>query len=164
MWLRGIQSKCMTWFADLSPCNYFSSDDSRFRAVGWLTRGKSFITGEVSEEVFEKLCQLLINPWNPVYPGGSHHCELCRFTGGTGVGQFKGFTVAGTSAASLFVPGDGIIYVAPSSIAHYIDAHAYQPPDEFCQAVLNCPPMRSVQYFKALLANGGRELVKGAAT
>jgi hypothetical protein len=154
----------MTWFADLSSCNYFCSDDSHFLAVGWLTRDKPFPTGEVSEEVFEKLCQLLVNPWNPAYPMGLHLCELCRFTGGTGTGQFKGFSVSGTSAASLFVPDDGVIYVSPSSIAHYIDAHAYQSPDEFCQAVLRCPSMRSVEYFKALLANGARELVKGAAT
>lgn len=153
----------MAWFADLSPCNSFSADDNRIRAIGWLTWDKPYKTGEVSEHVFEKICQLLANPWNPAYPAGSHRCELCRFTGGTGTGQFKEFSVFGTSSASLFIPGNGIIYVSPSSIAHYIDAHAYQPPDEFCQAVLKCPPMRSVQYFQALLANGGRELVKGAA-
>jgi hypothetical protein len=152
----------MTWLADLSPCNSLSAADGHFRAIGWLARGKTFTTGDVAEPVFEKLCQLLRDPWNPCFPGGYHHCELCRFTGGTGAVDYNGFAVSGASAASLFVPGDGVIYVSPTSIAHYIDAHVYQPPDEFCRAVLGCSPMRSVQYFKALLANGGRKLVKGA--
>jgi hypothetical protein len=60
----------------------------------------------------------------------------------------------------LYVPGESVIYVTPASISHAIDAHGYLPPEEFCRAVMACPPMRSVPYFKALLANGGRELVK----
>ncbi len=152
----------MSHYVDLSPCDYFWEDATHFKAVGWLARGESFATGEVSELVFEKLCELLVNPWNPAYPAGFHSCELCRFTGGMGQAQFKSFVISGQSASSLFIPGDGVIYVSPSSITHYIDAHAYQPPEEFCEAVLRCPPMRSTGYFKALLANGGREMVKAS--
>ena len=147
----------MTWYADLSPCDCFGPGP--LKAVGWLSRDEPFAAGEVSEEVFEKLCRLLRDPWNPAYPAGSHRCDLCRFTGGTGAGQFKEFTVSGTSSACLLVPAKGVAYVPPPPIAHYVDAHGYGPPGEFLQAVLECPPMRSVPYFKALLANGGRELV-----
>ena len=42
-------------------------------------------------------------------------------------------------ANNLFVPGEGLIYVAPSMIAHYIDAHAYDPPAVFWEAVMKCP-------------------------
>lgn len=54
----------------------------------------------------------------------------------------------------MFIPGDGILYVAPSLILHYLDAHGYQAPVEFQSAVMNCPPMRSMNYLKAILKNG----------
>ncbi len=53
-----------------------------------------------------------------------------------------------------------ILYVAPSLILHYIDAHGYAPPDQFQRAVMECPPMKSMPYLRALLANGGRGIVK----
>ena len=56
--------------------------------------------------------------------------------------------------SNLFVPGRDCIFVAPSMIVHYIDAHRYEPPEEFWRAVLDCPEMRSDAYKKALLANG----------
>jgi hypothetical protein len=45
-------------------------------------------------------------------------------------------------------------------ITHYISAHWYRPPDEFVQAVTNCPEMRSVEYGHALATNGGRKLAQ----
>jgi len=56
--------------------------------------------------------------------------------------------------ANLYLPGNGFIYAAPSTIAHYIDKHNYDPPPEFWQAVWNCPEMNSAAYKQALLANG----------
>ena len=43
---------------------------------------------------------------------------------------------------------------------HYIDAHHYKPPDIFIEATMACPEMRSMDYFRMLLANGGRSLVR----
>jgi hypothetical protein len=40
-----------------------------------------------------------------------------------------------------------------------MDAHAYQPPPEFCQAVLACPPVPSTAYLEAVSANGGSVLI-----
>lgn len=57
-------------------------------------------------------------------------------------------------ANNLFVPGEGVIYVAPSMIAHYIDAHAYEPPAVFWEAVMKCPEMWSDAYGQALILNG----------
>ena len=51
--------------------------------------------------------------------------------------------------------GPGFISVAPELILHYMDAHAYQPPPEFCQAVLACPPVPSTAYLEDVAANGG---------
>jgi hypothetical protein len=39
-------------------------------------------------------------------------------------------------------------------IAHYILTHHYAPPQEFCDAVLRCPPMGSPEYFEAIIKNG----------
>ncbi|AMV29564.1 hypothetical protein VT84_34535 [Gemmata sp. SH-PL17] len=60
--------------------------------------------------------------------------------------------------SNLWLPGDGFLFVAPSLILHYMDAHEYSPPDEFQEAVRACPPMRSMAYLKALLKNGPKEL------
>ena len=152
----------MAHFKDLSVCTYFSlADCSSLRAVGWLSREVPYATGEVTEAAFGKLCQLTQNPWSPMACAGVHFCDLCRFTGNS-VGQFEGqhsrYAVSAASASvSLFVPGDGVIYVSPTSITHSIDAHGYCPPAEFLEAVLRCPPMRSMAYLKAILANGGRK-------
>jgi hypothetical protein len=31
-----------------------------------------------------------------------------------------------------------------------MDSHGYAPPEEFIEAVLDCPPMRSAEYMEAL--------------
>ena len=55
-------------------------------------------------------------------------------------------------ALNLFLPGDGLLYVMPALAAHYILAHGYAPPAEFCAAVLCCPPMRLLAYFEGAFA------------
>ncbi len=36
------------------------------------------------------------------------------------------------------------------------DSHQYRPPHMFQQAVMACPEMRSMDYLKAILANGSK--------
>jgi len=90
---------------------------------------------------------------------GYHECEFCRFTGGafTQIRTADGnpLLVPGQSCANLFLPGEHLIYVAPESIVHYVDAHGYRPPDEFMDAVMRCPRTSSAKYFGAIRANGG---------
>jgi hypothetical protein len=57
------------------------------------------------------------------------------------------------------VPGRGVVYVAPSLIPHYVDAHGYAPPRAFREAVLAGPPMRSVAHFRARKENGPPGLI-----
>ena len=150
----------MTYFADLSECTYFGSEFAeKLRAVGWLEHNKNHSTGEVSEKFFERLCELLGDPWNPIDFCGSHECDFCRFSQKTNENtKYKKREIKITSCVNLFVPGDGFIYVAPELIAHYIDAHNYSPPEEFCRAVMRCPEMSSKKYLKAMLKNGGKKL------
>lgn len=137
----------MTWFADLSPCDYFGDADG-ILAVGWLEAGHPFTTGEVDRVVYDKLQDFCRNPWTPETMGamgGVYGCMLCKYESKIG---WK----------NLFIPGRGVIYACPELITHYMNAHDYAPPQDFCDAVVSCPPMRSMDYLKAILANGGRAL------
>ena len=53
-------------------------------------------------------------------------------------------------ASNLFVPTSEVLFVAPSLVVHYIDAHQYRPPDSFLDAVDGCAEMRSLEYLRAL--------------
>ncbi len=151
----------MTYYADLSPCEYFPFDaQGKLLAVGWLDRECPYPQGEVDDSFVAMLVELLVDPWQPAVAMGRHKCQFCRFSGGPAAFQLDATTVT-IGVANLFVPASGFIYVAPSLILHYIDAHGYAPPEQFQQAVMRCPPMKSMEYLKALLANGGRAIVKG---
>ncbi len=62
--------------------------------------------------------------------------------------------------SNLFVPVGGLIFAAPSLILHYMDSHGYSPPVEVCKAVVRCPPMRSIEYLRAILKHGPKEFVR----
>jgi hypothetical protein len=138
----------MTWFQDLTQCIYFGDEvGSSLLAIGWLERDKTFPTGLVDSLVYSRLCEFRIKPWQPMVSMGFHVCSLCWYEGATG-------------SSNVFIPGNGIVFVCPELIVHYMDAHGYAPPQEFCEAVLACPSMHSMQYLKKILANGGRSLVR----
>jgi hypothetical protein len=59
---------------------------------------------------------------------------------------------------TCFIPSNDVVYVCPELILHYINAHGYSPPREFCEAVLACPDIRTMEYKKRLLAAGLRVL------
>ena len=117
-----------------------------------------FETGPISSDDFERLCRLLVSPWQPVAAAGRHGCELCSQTGGPGLMRYRDLEVR-LGAANVFIPAGEAIYVAPSLVVHYIDAHHYRPPAEFLAAVRACPPTASMAYKRALLAAGGRALL-----
>ena len=137
----------MTAIKDLAPYYYLPSECTALLAIGWLEQESEFTRGNVPAEFFQKLSELCVNPWQPFVSFGVHKCRLCQF-------EPPAF------GSNVFVPYQGHIYVAPVGVVHYIAAHWYLPPQEFIQAVLACPPMRSLEYHKALLANGGRILIK----
>ncbi|RKH13038.1 hypothetical protein D7V97_06655 [Corallococcus sp. CA053C] len=143
----------MSFFQDLAPCSYFERWESSLLAVGWLDSGHAFTKGAVGEEFFAALIRLCVQPWAPAVFAGRHPCPLCRFTGGPGSVTYQGMTVS-IGEANVFVPGLARVYVAPTMIAHYIDAHEYAPPMVFQDAVLRCPEMRSMAYLKAIKALG----------
>jgi hypothetical protein len=135
------------WFEDLSPCTCFPVD-AKLVAVGWLDRGKPYPTGAVERLAYDALVEMRKNPWQPLVCMGSHACNLCQFEPGA------------RGAANIFIPSEGVIYVCPEMIVHYMNAHGYAPPEVFCRAVLACPPMRSMEYLKEIAKCGGGSLLK----
>jgi hypothetical protein len=130
----------MTHFPDLGTSTQIASGPS-VRAVGWLTAGQPYSTGEPSPEFVSRL-RLLAQNWGAStaalgWPaaGGLHTCEMC--------GKVH-------AAGNLGVPGDSVLYVAPEMVAHYVESHRYAPPDGFVRAVLQCPAPGTPEYARAV--------------
>ena len=140
----------MASFRDLEPCRYLPLECEALIAVGWLGSNDEYPRGVVSEQFFSKLKSLCDSPWQPVVSAGCHPCSLCQFD-------------APAFSDNVFVPHGGKIYVAPVGVVHYIAAHRYLPPPVFIEAVLACPPIQSMEYKRAILANGGRSLAHSGA-
>jgi len=138
----------MVHVTDLTPMGH-----PRLIAVGWLARGEAFSRGPVSDAFVDSLINLLQDPWQPSVTAGAHRCDFCRISGDPAQLLQAGRSIH-LGALNLYVPHEGKIFVSPSLIAHYVDAHEYAPPDIYQAAVLRCPPMRSIQYLRAILSNG----------
>ena len=108
-----------------------------FRAVGWLQSGMPFSTGSVPTSFREALETHLAEAVQRVIFFGQHECDLCA-------------TDAPREHRNFFIPAGSLLYIAPAMIAHYIDAHAYKPPEEFIAAVEQCPQQSSPEFEAAL--------------
>lgn len=147
----------MSWFNDLAPCDYFGPEHAAgLKAVGWLEEGREFRSGKADPRFVHKLVLLLGEPSPLDRQTDPHYCSLCAFSRGPSefrLWQSPGMPAVPLGNRNLCVPGAGCLYVAPSLILHYVDAHQYAPPEEFVKAVLECPPTRSQEYLKAVQSN-----------
>jgi hypothetical protein len=143
----------MTHVPDLAPFDLLGLGGSTLLAVGWLAAGFEYPHGRVTPEVFAKLAELAVDPWQPAAAAGRHSCDLCVFTGGPARLDLGALQIT-VGSSNLFIPTPTVVYVAPSLILHYMDAHAYAPPDEFLRAVTACPPMRSMHYLRLIAKYG----------
>ena|SRR5687768_8077192 len=115
----------MTHYADLEHDGYFISGPS-FRAIGWLSASHDFPVGETPADVVSRLKLFSSRGGGQREIGwpsefGKHTCELCY---------------AHEGAGEIAVPAGEILYVAPSMISHYVEAHRYAPPAEFVAACM----------------------------
>jgi hypothetical protein len=141
----------MASYQDLATLDYFGAEFAHIlRAVGWLERGDTFSRGASDVRVITRLRELLVDPFAPFAAGGPHACSLCAY-----------FPEA-SGSQNLFVPADGFIFVCPELIVHYMNAHQYLPPPQFCNAIVDCPDQRSLDFRRRFLASGGAALVRGA--
>ena len=128
------------YYADLTQCRdleTFAQFAGRtLLAVGWLEPGHVFPQGTPDVALAATLAK-----YAPAYGvgffSGSHHCGFCVSARN---GAFRG---APEGWRNLFfqVPGQDAIIVVPELIAHYIEAHGYQPPELFRDAVAWRPPL-----------------------
>ena len=132
--------KCM-WHEDLSG-------DDPIRYIGYLDADHPFPTGPTPDEFLTKLdaCMAAELVLPHAVAAGVHECELCQ----------RG----PANASGVVVPGDGVLYQAPSMIVHYINVHWYLPPQPFIDAVMQCPSPGTQAHRIALLDNGGRTLIQ----
>ena len=142
------------------PINWLPyHEDDRIIPVGWLSPQDEFPRGKVTREFVAALFRLLLDPWQPAIAMGVHACPFCEFSGGPDSFRLiESNESVSMGRENLYVPGDGCVFVTPSLVIHYIDAHQYCPPQEFQQAVLQCPPTRSMEYLKGLRANAPESL------
>lgn len=148
----------MSWYDDLAPCDYLGPEHAAgLKAVGWLEEGREYRRDKCDPRFVHKLVLLLADPWEHERATDPHYCSLCSFSRGPSefrLWQSPGMPPVPMGNRNLFVPGAGFLYIVPSLVLHYIDAHQYAPPEEFVKAVLECPPVRSQDYSKAVHANG----------
>jgi hypothetical protein len=106
---------------DLSPCPIELTDPvATGRSIGWLEKGYYFQTGNTPWRFLRKLRWLSRDIKNPMW--GFHKCEFCGWAKGNG---------------EIHVVGaDGITYVAPQLVVHYIATHKYRPPQQFIDAAV----------------------------
>jgi hypothetical protein len=141
----------VAYYPDLSSCSYFDQAElDKLISIGWLDEAHPYAQGEACEAFIDKLIDLLVKPWAPMHLLGYHDCPWCGDNYSVG---YRGRSID-VGALNLFIPGEGFLYVMPSLAAHYIVTHGYAPPAPFREAVLQCPPMRSKEYFEAIVANG----------
>ena len=126
----------MVFYPDLSPYAY-TDWPSPLLNVGWLAASEEFPIGQPDVELRDRLLVLARNPVRVAR--GWHDCDFCDVES-----PIEYFPVAGTRRfevylgnAELEVVGDhGVVYTAPTLIAHYVGTHGYRPPGEFRAAVM----------------------------
>jgi hypothetical protein len=123
------------YFRDLSPYEYSRTrPDPAVVNVGWLSRDQAYEAGDVPGRVLKVLRALAAKPVNLCR--GFHICEFCPPPPRNGKGHAQ--PEPGTTGnGEVHVRGpDGLRYVAPSLIVHYIEVHRYRPPQSFIDAVV----------------------------
>jgi hypothetical protein len=126
------------YFPDLTPYQYGRTEQQpNILNVGWLSAAQPFHFGAPDERFVDALRQLVSSPIN-LYRG-VHICEFCPSplvktipNGGFMIETLPGTTGNGEIRVAA---ANGITYVAPVLVLHYVVAHKYLPPQEFIDAV-----------------------------
>ena len=128
-------SKVNEWFIpDLEPYNYgYIENNKKINpkelAVGWLDN-PDFPKGDVPLNFFEKLKNAKLFKSHK----GGHDCPFCTEISG-------GSSSDARSSRVYAIEYNGIKYIFPALLTHYIKVHHYRPPKEFINAVMNSEPI-----------------------
>lgn len=148
----------MTQYQDLSPCRYSHDalDADAWQVplltIGWLESPFPYDRGRTPPDFLPRL-EALAHGAQRHRCGyhflGYYTCSLC-------VATLREPPAQPWSQSCLWVPGNGVVYVAPVGVTHYVAVHAYRPPLEFIEAVMRCPEYGSPAFEAALTeANAG---------
>ena len=119
---------------DLDTNGYFAKGPD-VRSIGWLESDHPYRRGPVSSAFLLRLREHVESAYEPITTRGWHVCTLCPEGTETRCGS------------TLMIPTPQRFYLAPGMIVHYIEAHDYQPPEKFVEAVMACPPQKSADYM-----------------
>ncbi len=130
----------MPFFSDLSPYSFLGNEDAL--NVGWLDAQHPYQQGAIPPSFLDRLwwlCEASVRRTR-----GFHLCEFCEGLSGSG-DAWERRIVASRSGRELFlgtaeirvVDDSGRVFAAPDLIYHYVEAHAYLPPQQFVEAVLS---------------------------
>ena len=137
----------MTYFADGTPYDYFSSE-SPLVCVGWLGEGQTFETGACPPGFLDRLAWFCVNQ-NDRATRGIHYCEICsndetkqdtEFGGGefqSAISLHRADQTRLLGTAEITIDAGERIYAAPNLILHYVAGHFYLPPEDFVRAVMD---------------------------
>jgi hypothetical protein len=101
-------------------------------AIGWLGAGEPFPRGPVSHDVLDHL-RLAIRTQQWAVTRGFHRCPFCAEPQNA---EHSGVEGPRGNAEVRFASSDARTwFIAPTLVAHYIDAHDYEPPADFLEAV-----------------------------
>jgi hypothetical protein len=115
----------MAYIPDLTPYNYgHTKPREDVLAVGWLDETDPFQTGPVDQSIVERILTI---PVMNLYRG-SHRCPWCIHLTRPGTQGIAG-------NGEYRIMHEGITYVAPRLLPHYMEAHQYRPPDIFIEAI-----------------------------
>jgi hypothetical protein len=124
------------YFADLSPCEYYGL------SVGWLEKGHDFPQGAVPSGFLERLLERCRNP--AIRHCGGHLCEFCpslkHAQAASNLQLPRGERVWLGSGFIQVHPRQGVAFVAPTLVFHYVRDHGYLPPARFIEATMQNNP------------------------
>jgi len=124
----------MMHYKDLSTYEYLTgAKNAGMVNIGWLEKGHSFPTGQVSMDIIHTIGELCTHPVHKTR--GYHTCSLCKNTESPIVVVFKDKTFRLGSSEIHVKRNNGITYAAPDLIYHYIKDHHYLPPEDFLIAI-----------------------------
>jgi hypothetical protein len=149
----------MTFFADLTPYTYWDTsphdpavDEEPWPNLplinlGWLDADYPFPIGVPPAGLLARLGELA--KVRVRQTRGYHYCQFCIRSFGRSFGEDAREAVRRDliprESAEFRVKGSGVVYAVPQLALHYISAHRYRPPAEFCEAVMTSAARRATR-------------------
>jgi len=130
----------MSYYDDLTPFTYGSAEpDPAVLNIGWLSHDHDISTALPNEEFVLALRKITAAPIKLFR--GYHICDFCprppTALSKGGIPMLDAPTQTRGNGEVWVKSRDGITYVAPALVLHYVIGHHYAPPQGFVDAVID---------------------------